>query len=86
MISAAVRPEVFEAEVKAAKAEGKYSEGVSDLSGSNIHIAYTKTVLKDPMGSGAELRHRLLRTRRAQDKESDYARPPPPSTAGRRRR
>ena len=49
--------EVFEAEVKAAKAEGKYSEGVSDLSGSNIHIAYTKTVLKDPMGSGAELRH-----------------------------
>ena len=49
--------EVLEAEVKAAKAEGKYSEGVSDLGGSNIRIAHTKTVLKDPMGSGAELRH-----------------------------
>jgi hypothetical protein len=48
--------EVLEAEVKAAKAEGKYSEGVSDLSGSNIRIESTKTVLKDPFGSGAELK------------------------------
>jgi len=39
--------EVLEAEVKAAKAEGKYSEGVSDLSGSNIRIESTRTVLKD---------------------------------------
>jgi hypothetical protein len=37
--------EVLEAEVKAAKAEGKYSEGVSDLSGSNIRIESTRTVL-----------------------------------------
>ena len=48
--------EVLEAEVKAAKAEGKYSEGVSDLSGSNIRIESTETLVRDPFGGGAELR------------------------------
>jgi len=48
--------EVLAAEVKAAKAEGKYSEGVSDLGGSNIRIDSTKIVLKDPFGSGADLK------------------------------
>ena len=46
--------EVLEAEVKAAKAEGKYSEGVSDLSGSNIRIESTETLVRIPSaGRGA---------------------------------
>ena len=56
--------EVMEAEVKAAKAEGKYSEGVSDLSGSNIRIESTKVVARDPYGSGADLKQTRVLTDR----------------------
>ena len=48
--------ETLAAEVKLAKAEGKYSEGVSDLSGSNIRIESSSVLVRDPFGSGAELR------------------------------
>ena len=52
--------EVLDQEVRAAKADGKYSEGVSDLSGTNITIENTSTILKDPFGSGAELRKTIV--------------------------
>ena len=48
--------ETLEAEVRAAKADGTYSEGVSDLSGSNITIEDTEVLVRDPFGSGSELR------------------------------
>lgn len=41
--------ETLDCEIKLAKAEGKYTEGVSDLGGSSIHIdASSKVILKDP--------------------------------------
>lgn len=41
--------EALENEIKLAKAEGKYSEGVSDIGGSSIHIdPESKVILKDP--------------------------------------
>ena len=41
--------ETLDCEIKLAKAEGKYTEGVSDLGGSSIRIEpESKTILKDP--------------------------------------
>ena len=52
--------ETLDKEVSVAKADGRYTEGVADLSGSNIRIESTETILKDPFGSGAELKKTLV--------------------------
>ena len=51
--------ETLEAETRAAKAEGRYTEGVSDLSGSDVTIETSETLVKDPFdpaNAGAELK------------------------------
>ena len=55
--------ETLEAETRAAKAEGRYTEGVSDLSGSEVTIETSETLVKDPFdrdAAGAELKKTVV--------------------------
>ena len=53
--------ETLRAETRAAKAEGRYTEGVSDLSGSDVVIESSDVLVRDPFGSaGAELRKTVV--------------------------
>ena len=53
--------ETLKAETRAAKAEGRFTEGVSDLSGSEVVIESTEVLVRDPFGSaGAELRKTVV--------------------------
>ena len=52
--------QVLAAEVRAAKQEGKYSEGVSDLPGTDIHRAKPSEVIwKDSWSGLSTMRHDL---------------------------